>query len=209
MKNFIQLFSLLILFSLTSCSLENEVYNTDKQGVVVAEKTFKTAVVTYDFDTDITSKEDLLASLNIQKTFEQRNNIEVWLLKTNDSAAILEDLIALSDGVIDVQISEGETMYNDLEKGMKEDKPTNSDQEKGDSGTDDESTNSDQEKGDSGTDDESTNSDQEKGDSGTDDESTNSDQEKGDSGTDDESTNSDQEKDDSGTDDESTNSDQE
>jgi len=114
MRNFITFLALIVLFAFTSCSLDNEEYIINNQEINAVENSFKTAVVTYDLTTEVITKDNLRTELNIQNSFDQSKNTVVWLLKASESIAVLEELIALSDGVVSVQVSEGEVMFKDL-----------------------------------------------------------------------------------------------
>jgi len=116
MRNFITFLALIVLFAFTSCSLDNEEYIINNQEVNAVENSFKTAIVTYDLTTEIITKDNLRTELNIQNSFVQSKNTEIWLLKVSESIAVLEELIALSDGIVSVQVSEGEIVFNDLKE---------------------------------------------------------------------------------------------
>jgi len=150
MKHFISFLVLTVLFVFTSCSLENEEYYFNNQEVTKTENNFKTAVVTYDLTIEITAKDNLRTELNVQKSFVQSKNSEVWLLKGNESTVILEELIALSDEVVSVQVAEGEIVFNDLmekqERTGGEDDEVKDDEQERTGGEDDEVKDDEQEK---------------------------------------------------------------
>jgi len=117
MKIFIQLLSLLVLFTFTSCTIEDDTNNIiNEQENIVLENSFKTATITYNSSLDKISLNELKEELKVQKIIKLTNNEEVWVINNNEGVSYLEDLMMFVDGVIDVEVVEGRSILNEQEK---------------------------------------------------------------------------------------------
>jgi hypothetical protein len=138
MKNFIQLFALLVLF--TSCTIENDSYDIiNEQENNISENSYKTATVTYNSNIDLIALKELKEELKVQKTLKLTNNEEVWVMNNNEEISYLEDFMMFVDGVLSVEVVEG---YNQKDGDSTGNEDTDSEEEKSGDSTGNEDTNS-------------------------------------------------------------------
>ena len=161
MKNFIQVFALLVLF--TSCTIENDGYDIiDKQENNISENSYKTATVTYDSNVDSIALKELKEELKVQKIVKLTNNEEVWVMNNNEEISYLEDFMMFVDGVLSVEVVEGYDEKDGDTKGG--DNTTGEDEKDGDTKGGDNTTGEDEKDGDTKGGDNTTGEDEKDGD---------------------------------------------
>jgi len=148
MKNFIQLFALLVLFTFTSCTIENDSYDViNEQASSIAINSYKTATITYDSNIDVKVLDELKVELKVQKIVKLTNNEEVWVMNNSDDTHYIEEFVLFSDGILGVEVVEGESILNVEGKDgdtKGEDSTTGEDEKDGDTKGEDSTTGEDE-----------------------------------------------------------------
>ena len=101
MKNLIQLFALLVFFTFTSCTIENDSYDLiNEQENNISDNSYKTATIIYDSNINLVALDELKEKLKVEKAFSQGNENITWIMYNNKEINYLEELIMFADGVI-------------------------------------------------------------------------------------------------------------
>ncbi|NQY30176.1 MAG: hypothetical protein HRT69_11990 [Flavobacteriaceae bacterium] len=118
MKNLIQLFALLVFFTFTSCTIENDSYDfINEQENNISDNSYKTATIIYDSSINLIALDELKEELKVEKFFSQDNENITWVMYNNKEIKYLEEFIMFTDGVLGVDVVEGEHVSDNEKDG--------------------------------------------------------------------------------------------
>jgi len=114
MKNFTQVFALLVLLTFTSCTIDDDNYDViNEQEKSIATNSYKTATITYESGINNIALDGVKQELKVRKIVKLTNNQEAWVMNTSESTRYLEDFLLFTDGVLDVEVVEGNSILNE------------------------------------------------------------------------------------------------